>query len=178
MADQPTENDGKQEGEEEENYFHFHARMTVDLCFGVNLSQVNANVFDSAYLDNMPEATAQAYQQLWRRMLADQQTRRQLLATMLIERCIDLYHNTEDILTDLAEDEDLVNEEGKRVEIVDLTTDHLAPGAPYYWWKNAEATEWTFLAEEGIGGLDVEALHACITDDIAHLSFEEVAPDD
>lgn len=119
-----------------------------------------------------------AYQQLWRSILADPETRRRLLATMLIERCIDLYHNSDDILTNLAEDENLVNDDGNRIEIVDLALSHLVEGASYYWWKDKEATEPTFLAEEGAGGLDVEALHACITDDIANISFEVIDPDD
>src|SRR5260370_27415979 len=137
MTDNPAQDEGLEL--EEENSFHIHARMTVDL------SLVSANVFGSAFQDNMPEATKEAYQQLWRRMLADKETRRRLLATMLIEKCIELYHNEDDILTDLAEEEDLVNEEGNRIEISDLALEHLVDDAPYYWWKDKAATESTFL---------------------------------
>jgi hypothetical protein len=173
MTDTPIQNHGS-----DENAYHMHARLTVELCLSVDLSQVSANVFDSAYMEQMPEATKLAYQQLWKDMLSDPETRRRLLATMLIERCIDLYHNTDDLLTDLVPEEKLVNGAGNRIELLDLALKHLAPGAPYYFWKNKEATESTFLAEEGLGGLDVEALHACLVDDLAHIDFEEVEPDD
>src|SRR5579884_880866 len=173
MTDNPIQHIGSDEPEDE-SYYHMHARMTVDLCFSVNLSQVSANVFDAAYMENMPEATKLAYQQLWKDMLSDPKTRRRLLATMLIERCIDLYYNTDDILTDLAPEENLVNGAFNRIELIDLALDHLVPGTPYYFWKNKEATESTFLASEGLDGLDIEALHACIVDDIARIDFEEV----
>lgn len=167
-----------QEGEEEEGYFHFHMRATIDLCFAVNLGKVRSNDLDFDYLNDMPEATELAYQQLWRKILADPKTRRRLLATSLLERAIDLYYNTDDILTDLAEEEDLVNLEGKRDELSDIAAEHLAPGAPYYFFSNKEATETTFKAEEGVGGLDIEPLFACIIDAVASINFEEILAED
>jgi hypothetical protein len=160
---------------EDNGYYHYHMRMTAEICFTVNTELVNSNILNNAfYQEEMEDSTKRAYQQLLTSMLADPRTRRRLLATMLIEKAWDLYDNEDDILEDLAPAEALVNDEDKRIELSDLVGPHLVSGAPYYWWKDAGANERTLQENEAEGGLDTEPLHATIDDQLCDLRFEEV----
>jgi len=168
-----------EESSEDNSYYHYHMRMTAEMCFTVNTELVNSTIFNGMiYQDQMPEPTKRAYQQLLTSMLTNPRTRRRLLATMLLEKAWELYFNEEDILEDLAPAEALVNAEDKRIEIEDLVGPHLVPDAPYYWWKDPEAKERTFQESEAEGGFDTEPLHATIDDQLCDLSFEEIEPDD
>ena len=168
-----------EESSEDNNYYHYHMRMTAEMCFTVNTELVNSTLFNGMiYQDQMPEPTKRAYQELLTSMLTNPRTRRRLLATMLLEKAWELYFNEEDILEDLAPEEALVNNEDKRIEIEDLVGPHLVPGAPYYWWKDPEASARTFQENEAEGGFDTEPLHATIDDQLCDLRFEEVESDD
>lgn len=175
-----TPDERAEELSEEDGYYHYHMRMTVEMCFTVNTDLVNADTFrDPFYQQNMSETTKHAYQQLLTSMLTDPLTRRRFLATMLVEKAWDLYHNEDDILEDLAPEEGLVTgQEDKRIELEDLVQPHLVPGAPYYWWKDPEASVRTLEESEANGGLDTEPLHATIDEELCSLSFEEIEPDD
>jgi len=177
MPETPIER--TEEPSEEHGYYHYHMRMTAEMCLTINTDLVNANTFsDPFYQENMPESTKHAYQQLLTSMLTNPRTRRRLLATMLLEKAWQLYFNEEDILEELAPAEGLVTDEDKRIELEDLVEPHLVPGAPYYWWKDPEASERTFQESEAEGGLDTEPLHATIDDELCDLRFEEIEPDD
>jgi hypothetical protein len=173
------EDTSTEESFEDDGYYHYHMRMSAEICFTVNTKMVNANIlYDTFHQEQMPEDTQLAYQQLMTSMLTNPRTRRRLLATMLLEQCWQLYYNEEDILEDLAPAEALVIGEDKRIELEDLVKAHLVPQAPYYWWKDAEATTRTFQENEAEGGLDTEPLHATIDDQLCDLHFEEVDADD
>src|SRR5438034_11357445 len=93
--------DTSTEESEDDGYYHYHMRMTAEMCFTVNTELVNSNILNNAfYQEQMGDATKRAYQQLLTSMLTDPQTRRRLLATMLIEKAWQLYYNEEDILED------------------------------------------------------------------------------
>lgn len=162
----------------DETYFHCHVRMEVELCFTVNTELVDANVFGSPFYQNMPEGTRQAYQQLLRAVMNDPATRRRLLATMAIERAWNLYLNEDDILSEVAPEENLVSDDGKRVELEQIVQPHLIAGAPYFWFKDAEANEHTFKESEAQGGLDTEPLHTCLDDMVCNVLFTEVPEDE
>jgi hypothetical protein len=170
-AEEPPENNG---------YYHYHMRMTAEMCLTINTELVDSNILNNAFYEEpMPEPTKQAYQQLLARMLSDPRTRRRLLATMLLEKACRLYFNEEDILEELTPEEGLVTgEEDKRIELEDLVGPHLVPGAPYYWWKDPEASTRTVQESEAQGGFDTEPLHATIDDQLCDLRFEEIEPDD
>jgi hypothetical protein len=177
MEDPPTAR--TEESYEDQGYYHYHMRMTAEICFTVNTELVDANIFGDVILrEPMEDTTKQAYQQLMTSMLANPHTRRRLLATMLLEQCWELYYNEKDILEDLAPEEALVIGENKRIELEDLVKVHLVPGAKYYWWKDAGANERTLQENEAEGGLDTEPLHATIDDQLCDLRFEEVDADD
>jgi len=177
--EKPPNTDTEEPSEEYEGYYHYHMRMTAEICFTVNTELVNSNIlYDTFHQEQMPEDTKQAYQQLLTSMLTNPQTRRRLLATMLLEQCWQLYYNEEDILEDLAPEEALVIGEDKRIQLEDLVKAHLVPGAKYYWWKDKDSTTQTFQKSEAEGGLDTEPLHATIDDQLCELHFEEVNADD
>ncbi len=122
-----------EESSEDNSYYHYHMRMTAEMCFTVNTELVNSTIFNGMiYQDQMPEPTKRAYQQLLTSMLTNPRTRRRLLATMLLEKAWELYFNEEDILEDLAPAEALVNAEDKRIEIEDLAGRLTIP-AKYHW---------------------------------------------
>ncbi|SRR5216110_1300836 len=176
--EEPPDAHTEESSEEDEGYYHYHMRMTAEICFTVNTDLVNSNAFNDPTYEQMGDNTKRAYQQRLTSMLNDPRTRRRLLATMLLEKCWQLYYNEEDILEDLSPEEALVIGEDKRIELEDLVEAHLVPGAQYYWWKDAEATMRTFQENEAEGGLDTEPLHATIDDQLCDLRFEEVDADD
>ena len=69
-----------EESSEDNSYYHYHMRMTAEMCFTVNTELVNSNIFNGMiYQDQMPEPTKRAYQQLLTSMLTNPRTRRRLL---------------------------------------------------------------------------------------------------
>jgi hypothetical protein len=162
----------------EEEALHFHVKIEMEVCVQVDPALLTTDIFHSYGDQPMPETTKQAYEQLLRACLADPHSRQRFLTTMAIERLWDLYFNEQDILSSLLPDLELVTQEGKRAELEHLVLPHLVKGAPYYWWKDSQAEEHTFIAEEAEGGLDTEPLHACIDDEIVQVSVAEITPDD
>ena len=69
-----------EESSEDNSYYHYHMRMTAEMCFTVNTELVNSTIFNGMiYQDQMPEPTKRAYQQLLTSMLTNPRTRHRLL---------------------------------------------------------------------------------------------------
>jgi len=176
----------QQEPSDETGYYHRHVRMTLDLCLAMDINRVDKDEMDTRNPlydgDGMPAATKAAYQGLIKAIMTDPQTRLRLLATMAIEEAYNLYHNNDDILTELLEDgelvPDLVNDEEGRVELGDLAEPHLVDDKPYQWLRiNWDEVTFTFNREEA-DVFDPDPLHNALISAIAHLSFQEIEPDD
>src|SRR5258708_13079203 len=87
-----------EESSEDNSYYHYHMRMTAEMCFTVNTELVNSTIFNGMiYQDQMPEPTKRAYQQLLTSMLTNPPTTRHLLPTLLPQKPRKHYYHQDDI---------------------------------------------------------------------------------